>query len=32
MDAPIYSRPTAVGNTLYLATADRLYLIRKVDQ
>jgi outer membrane protein assembly factor BamB len=29
MDAPIYSRPAIVGDALYLATADRLYLIRK---
>jgi len=27
MDAPLYSRPAAVGDTLYLATANRLYLI-----
>jgi outer membrane protein assembly factor BamB len=27
MDAPLYSRPTAVGDALYLATASRLYLI-----
>ena len=27
MDAPIYSRPALVGDTLYLATALRLYLI-----
>ena len=27
MDAPLYSRPTAVGDSLYLATANRLYLI-----
>ena len=27
MDAPIYSRPAAVGDALYLATARRLYLI-----
>jgi len=27
MDAPLYSRPTAVGDTLYLATANRLYRI-----
>lgn len=27
MDAPLYSRPTAIGDALYLATASRLYLI-----
>jgi outer membrane protein assembly factor BamB len=27
MDAPLYSRPAAVGNALYLTTARRLYLI-----
>ena len=27
MDAPIYSRPAVVGDALYLATANRLYLI-----
>ena len=27
MDAPLYSRPAAVGDALYLATARRLYLI-----
>ena len=27
MDAPLYSRPTVVGDSLYLATATRLYLI-----
>ena len=27
MDAPIYARPAAVGDALYLATANRLYLI-----
>jgi HEAT repeat protein/outer membrane protein assembly factor BamB len=27
MDAPIYSRPAIVGDALYLATAQRLYLI-----
>src|SRR6185369_4825044 len=27
MDAPLYSRPTVVGDALYLATASRLYLI-----
>jgi len=26
-DAPLYSRPALVGDTLYLATAHRLYLI-----
>jgi outer membrane protein assembly factor BamB len=27
MDAPLYSRPTVVGDSLYLATANRLYLL-----
>jgi outer membrane protein assembly factor BamB len=27
MDAPIYTRPAVVGDSLYLATANRLYLI-----
>jgi outer membrane protein assembly factor BamB len=27
MDAPLYSRPTVNGDALYLATANRLYLI-----
>jgi len=27
MDGPLYSRPTVVGDALYLATASRLYLI-----
>ena len=27
MDAPLYSRPAVVGDTLYLATASRLYVI-----
>jgi outer membrane protein assembly factor BamB len=27
MDAPLYSRPELIGDTLYLATANRLYLI-----
>ena len=27
MDAPLYARPTAVGDSLYVATASRLYLI-----
>ncbi len=27
MDAPLYSRPTLIGNAIYLATARRLYLI-----
>ncbi|HZM88177.1 MAG TPA: PQQ-binding-like beta-propeller repeat protein [Blastocatellia bacterium] len=27
MDAPLYSRPAVVGDSLYLATASRLYLI-----
>jgi outer membrane protein assembly factor BamB len=27
MDAPVYSRPAAMGDALYLATASRLYLI-----
>ena len=26
-DAPLYSRPALVGDALYLATAQRLYLI-----
>jgi outer membrane protein assembly factor BamB len=29
MDAPLYSRPAVVGDALYLATANRLYLIAK---
>ena len=29
MDAPLYARPTAVGDSLYLATASRLYLIAR---
>ncbi len=29
MDAPIYSPPAVVGDALYLATANRLYLIAK---
>ena len=34
MDAPLYSRPAVVGDSLYLATAKRLYLIRaqRADQ
>jgi outer membrane protein assembly factor BamB len=28
MDAPLYSRPAIVGDALYLATAERLYMIR----
>jgi outer membrane protein assembly factor BamB len=28
MGAPLYSRPALVGDTLYLATAGRLYVIR----
>ena len=27
MNAPLYSRPTAAGDALYLATANRLYRI-----
>jgi outer membrane protein assembly factor BamB len=27
MDAPLYARPAAVGDTLFLATANRLYVI-----
>jgi hypothetical protein len=27
MDAPLYSRPASIGDALYLATANRLYLI-----
>jgi outer membrane protein assembly factor BamB len=27
MDAPLYSAPALVGDSLYLATANRLYLI-----
>jgi len=27
MDAPIYSPPALIGDALYLATANRLYLI-----
>jgi outer membrane protein assembly factor BamB len=27
MDGPLYSRPAVAGDTLYLATANRLYLI-----
>jgi hypothetical protein len=27
MDAPLYSRPALSGDALYLATANRLYLI-----
>ena len=27
MDAPLYSRPALIGDSLYLATANRLYLI-----
>jgi hypothetical protein len=27
MDAPLYSPPAPVGDALYLATANRLYLI-----
>ena len=27
MDAPLYSRPTVVGDSMYLATYSRLYLI-----
>ena len=31
MDAPLYSPPALVGDALYLATANRLYLIAAVD-
>jgi HEAT repeat protein/outer membrane protein assembly factor BamB len=31
MDAPLYSRPALVGDALYLATANRLYLIAAKD-
>jgi len=31
MDAPLYSRPALVGDALYLATAQRLYLIAATD-
>jgi hypothetical protein len=27
LDAPLYSRPAVVGDTLYLTTGRRLYLI-----
>jgi hypothetical protein len=27
MDAPLYSPPALIGDALYLATANRLYLI-----
>jgi outer membrane protein assembly factor BamB len=27
MDAPLYSRPALIGDALYVATANRLYLI-----
>ena len=27
MDAPLYTRPALIGDALYLATANRLYLI-----
>jgi hypothetical protein len=27
MDAPLYSRPTVVGDAMYLASYSRLYLI-----
>ncbi len=29
MDAPLYSRPAIIGDALYLASANRLYMIRK---
>jgi HEAT repeat protein/outer membrane protein assembly factor BamB len=32
MDAPLYSRPTAISNTLYVASARRLYRIESPDQ
>jgi outer membrane protein assembly factor BamB len=31
MDAPLYSRPALAGDTMYLATARRLYLIKSAD-
>jgi len=31
MNAPLHSRPAAVGDALYLATANRLYLIGRAD-
>jgi hypothetical protein len=27
MDAPLYTRPAVIGDALYIATANRLYLI-----
>jgi sugar lactone lactonase YvrE len=27
MDAPLYARPTAAGDALYVTTANRLYVI-----
>jgi outer membrane protein assembly factor BamB len=32
MDAPLYSRPAVIGDALYLATANRLYLIAAPKQ
>jgi outer membrane protein assembly factor BamB/HEAT repeat protein len=32
MDAPLYSRPAVIGDALYLATANRLYLISAPKQ
>jgi hypothetical protein len=31
MNAPLHSRPAAVGDALYLATANRLFLIGRGD-
>jgi outer membrane protein assembly factor BamB len=28
MDAPLYSRPTVIGDAMYLATKSRLYLVQ----
>ena len=32
MDAPLYSRPAVIGDAIYLATANRLYLIAAPKQ
>jgi len=32
MDAPLYSRPAVIGDSLYLATANKLYLIAEKPQ
>lgn len=32
MDAALYSRPAAIGDSLYVATANKLYLIEASDQ